>query len=269
MPIEQIKTSRSGIGPGSGVNTKASGRYSTALGYGTNARGAYSTVSGNSGVASGENATASGNACTASGGNSFAVGSYSTASGAYSAAIGYLTASSGLASFSTGNGSAASGSYSVATGYQSNATRYAQASHSGSYFSTKGDAQNSRFVLSAQTTDATPTELSISSNIYYIDIGATRTMSCEIKIAAHRTDVSGTAAAWPSITCGITRDATGNCRLLGTPTGAGTTTFCDAGATTWSVAITAPTSNRLAITVTGEADKTIRWVASVDMAEVG
>ena len=46
--------------------------------------------------------------------------------------------------------------------------------------------------------------------------------------------------------------------------------MCDAGAATWSVAVTADaTNNRLAITVTGEADKTIRWVATVEMAEVG
>ena len=340
MPIVGIRTSRSWIGPGTGVNTKASGQYalamgrgtrasgygSTASGYGSTASGSYSTASGYNSLASGnystalsnystasgysavvfgDYSTASGYASTASGSNCTAGGNYSTASGYYSTAPGsYSTASghtataqgdysvahgrnstasgnastaSGSASTASGDYSTASGSnctaggnYSTASGSSSSASRSGQASHANGRFVITGDAQLTRLVARTQTTDATATELAIDGSSLYLTIDATRTMSATIHIAAHRTDVSGTAAAWPLIQVGITRNSTGNCRLLGAVSGAGTTTLCDAGASTWNIAITADTTNnRLAITATGEAGKTIRWVATVDMAEVG
>ena len=53
MPLVGVQNSRSGIGPGTGTNTKASGRYATAFGYGTQASGTSSTASGSFTAASG------------------------------------------------------------------------------------------------------------------------------------------------------------------------------------------------------------------------
>ena len=285
MPPVKVFSSRSGAGTMIGLiyNNRATGKYSTAFGYGNTASGDYSFAAGNGNTAVGVDSVAAGISCTAnanavalgygntaSGDYSFAAGAASTASNSYSVAAGASSTASGVASVVLGYSNNASGGYSFAAGIGALASRYGQASHASGYFAARGDAQASKFVLRNQTTDATATEVKLDGLTNYLTIAATRTMSFVIRVAAHRTDVSGTAAAWPSITGGITRDATGNCRLLGSIAGAGTTTMCDAGASTWSVAVTADsTNNRLAITVTGEAGKTIRWVASVDMAEVG
>jgi hypothetical protein len=126
------------------------------------------------------------------------------------------------------------------------------------------------WVLRKITTDATATEVALDGTTTYLTVPASRTLAFTIKLAAARTDATGDRAAWPAIQGAITRDSSGNCRLLGSVTGAGTTTLSDAGAATWTVAVTADTSNnRLAITVTGEASKTIRWTAIVEAADLG
>jgi hypothetical protein len=274
MPgIQGIFASNAGVGRVTGNRCMARGAYSTASGNGSTASGYVSTASGNGSTASGNGSTASGNGSTASGNYSTASGYVSTASGNGSTASGYVSTASGNYSTASGFFSTASGNYSTASGLYSTASRYGQRAYASGLFAATGDAQNSGFVFRNSTTNATETELWLdgtSATAGALTVAATRTMAFAIRVAAHRTDVSGTAAAWPSITGGITRDATGNCRLLGTIAGSGATTMCDAGGSTWSVAVTADaTNNRLAIKVTGEADKTIRWVATVDMAEVG
>jgi hypothetical protein len=55
--------------------------------------------------------------------------------------------------------------------------------------------------------------------------------------------------------------------LVGTPTA--TSLYADTGAATWSIAVTADTTNGgLAITVTGAAATTIRWVAQIRTTEM-
>ncbi|MGD8374065.1 MAG: hypothetical protein PVI21_04370 [Candidatus Woesebacteria bacterium] len=252
-----------------GQSASASGNYATAVGRSASA-GSYATAVGQSASASGTVATAVGRSASASGSSSIAVGYAASASDSATAVGRSATASADYAT-ALGNSASASGDSSTALGSYAKADRYGQHATSNGHFTTAGDARHVVDVLRITTTDATGTELSADgATSGYITIAATRTMACTIRVAAHRTDVSGTAAAWAPIHAAITRDATGNCRLLGTPTGTGTTTMCDAGATTWTVAVTADsTNNRLAITVTGEAAKTIRWVATVEMAEVG
>jgi hypothetical protein len=141
---------------------------------------------------------------------------------------------------------------------------------SGATFAGAGDAQFSVWQPRVTTSNATATELGLDGSTTYLTIPASRTLAFTIKLAAARTDATGDRAAWSAIQGGITRDSSGNCRLLGSVTGAGTTTLSDAGAATWSVAVTADTANnRLAITVTGEASKTIRWLAIVEAADLG
>jgi hypothetical protein len=235
-----------------GANTRATAANAVALGTNSNA-------SASGGVAIG-------NAAAASGTNGFASPG-STASQTSAVALAGGTASAGNA---VAIGGTCSGTSAVSLGQLSAATRAGQISMSSGRFAANGDAQTTFVNMLASTSDATATELFLVSAGTYLTIGATRTMAFVIRIAAHRTDVSGTAAVWTSILGGITRDSSGNCRLLGSVTGAGTTTLCDAGGSAWSVAVTADsTNNRLAVTVTGEAGKTIRWAASVYIAEVG
>ena len=217
---------------------------------------------------------------TAGAGNTVATNNYGSAFGQSNSVTGFANFAAGYQNTVTGNsnagnaaigyGNSSTGNCALATGNFSSATRSYQRSHAAGQFAAAGDAQMTRFVSRVSTSNGTATELGLDGSTAYITIANTRTMSFHIKIAAHRTDVSGTAAAWPQIFGAITRDSSGNCRLLGSVTGAGTTTLSDAGGATWSVAVTADSANnRLAITVTGEAAKTIRWVAVTEMAEVG
>jgi len=236
------------------------------------------------GNASGVNATSLGRSSAATGDSSVAVGSSSTAlgyatvvgasasgSGWGATALGYSASASATSAVALGYYCSSSGTNATSLGYSASASREGQHAVANGCFAVGGDSQASQYVLRIVTTDATATEVTTSgSTSGYVDIPASRTYACMIKVAAIRTDVSGTAAAWTNIQAAITRDSTGNCRLLGSITGDGTTTLCDAGASTWTVAVTADTSNqRLAVTVTGESGKTIRWVAAVDLVEVG
>lgn len=235
-----------------------------------NASGNNATSLGRSSVASGDSSTALGNSSSALG-YATAVGVSASGSGWGATALGYSASASATSSVALGYYCSASGTNATALGYSAVASREGQHALANGCFAVGGDSQVSQYVLRATTTDATPTEVTASgAGSGYVDVPAGRTYTCEIKIAAIRTDVSGTAAAWTNIQAAITRDLTGNCRVLGSVTGSGTTTLCDAGASTWTVAVTADTSNqRLAVTVTGEAGKTIRWAASVDLVEVG
>jgi hypothetical protein len=69
---------------------------------------------------------------------------------------------------------------------------------------------------------------------------------------------------------GTTTGAYGTLSIVGTPSGIGTPEFYDAAASTWSVAVSADNTNHaINIQVTGEDDKEIHWVASMDIVEVG
>lgn len=234
------------------------------------ASGANATSLGRSSVASGDSSTAVGNGSSALG-YATVVGASASGSGWGATALGYSAAASATSAVALGYYCSSSGTNATALGYSAVASREGQHALANGCFAVGGDSQISQYVLRAVTTDATAAEVTASgSTTGYVDVPASRTYACKIKIVATRTDTSGTSAAWTNVQAAITRDSTGNCRLLGSVTGAGTTTLCDAGASTWTVAVTADTGNqRLAITVTGEAGKTIRWVASVDLVEVG
>lgn len=246
------------------------------IGQGSIAMGANAIASQTDCVAIGTTTTANNSSCTAIGGSSLASGNGSFAIGSGQATSTNATALRGAASGTQAISlwGAAGGQQSTAIGVGALTSRYTQVAFAGANaFSTGGDGQTSLFCLSASTSNGTATELALGNAAgNWISMGTSRTMAFQIRLAAHRTDVSGTAAAWPLISGGITKDSSGNPRILGSIVGAGVTTISDAGAATWSVSVTAETTSgthRLAVTVTGEAAKTIRWVASVVMAEVG
>ena len=261
----------------------ASGNNAIAIATGSGGARASATGSGALAIQTGNT-----NGTTSSGSGSVAIGQGATASGVGAFAIGNLAAASGIGAFSFGtegdsNNTAAgdksfvfggscqtNATFGFAHGRYGNANRYGQDTRGFSIFGNVGDAQLSQLGFRGSTTDATPTELTLFGQAgQYLTVGNNRTLSFTANVAAHRTDVTGTVAAWPSISGAITRDAGGSCRIVGAVTGAGTTAICDAGAATWNVTLTADAANnRLAITVTGEAAKTIRWVVSVEAVEV-
>jgi hypothetical protein len=199
---------------------------------------------------------------TASGSASFIGGGLSNiASGAYASVL------AGLANTANGIGSTAVGLQATTrgiTGY------YAYSGCDGAVSFTSGTSQTGLLTLGRQTTDATPTVLTSNTNA-----GATTNQVILPNNSAYYfkgsviANVTGAAngAAW-SFEGAIMRGANaGTTVLIGTVTL--NRVAATAGASLWVVALTADTANGgLAVTVTGTASTTIRWVAKVETTEV-
>jgi hypothetical protein len=142
-----------------------------------------------------------------------------------------------------------------------------------------GEGQGTRYTLAQSTTDATPEEMNTEatnfpSSFTRLLIRPGRTYACRIVISARQTGGTagtvGDSAMWEIQAC-IKRDLANNTSLVGSAgTGTAPAALRDAGAAAWSIAVTADDTNEaLVVTVTGEADKTIRWLAHIFAAEVG
>lgn len=126
---------------------------------------------------------------------------------------------------------------------------------------------DSRTTLSGQTTTATPTEIyvdGVATN--RIDVATGTTYGFEIVLTAIQTAGTGTGSVWMHKYKGAIKNIGGTTSIVGTVTEE--TIAEDSGATNWSAAVTADdTNDALTIDVTGEASKTIEWVAKVELTE--
>lgn len=150
----------------SGFRSKTNGNYSTAMGIVTTASGASSTAMGYYTNASGTNSTAMGSDTHASGASSTALGYYSFASGGVSTAMGGSIASG---DYSTAMGvSTASGDYSTAMGGSTESGNYSTAmgriTQSFGYAGTVIGMNNNPLLFSAQTSVTNTTPLFIVGN---------------------------------------------------------------------------------------------------------
>ena len=272
-----------------GGDTDATANYNIALGFGAQALTGTSAVAIGKSRASGEasfaanitNSTSSYGAQNTSG---IAIGSLAKAhDSAYAIAIGRNNISSGgsgctviggmnnqaVATSSIITGGAycsitGSAQYARAGGGYSKASVHGQDVFASGQFSSVGDAQGAKYILRADTTDATATVLTTNN---------------------------GTPANWNQIvaasdTC-ITFDGTITAMQNGAQAYAsfriegllvndgGTTTLANSATTvidnqsSWVMALSADnTNNALAITCTGEASHNIRWVANIRTTEV-
>ena len=134
----------------------------------------------------------------------------------------------------------------------------------------RGNSQTALLVLGRQTTDATATVITSDVNA----ASATNQVTLPNNSAYYfRGEViagvtgAGNTKGW-YVEGVIKRGAgVGTTALVGTPTV--TSLYADAGAATWSITATADTTNgALAITVTGQASTTIRWVAQIRTTEM-
>lgn len=109
-----------------------------------------------------------------------------------------------------------------------------------------------------RSSDTTPTgRIILANNAAYI-------FDCDI---VARQNATGAMSAWNLKFAFKRGAAAANAALMGSPTA--TLIAQDSGASAWAVAVTADTTNgRPAISVTGEASKTIRWVANIRMTKV-
>lgn len=254
------------------------------------ASGAYATISGGSGgtasatsstVSGGASGVASGTASTVSGGDSNTASSnYSTVSGGESNTAstathatvigGYKNAASGAESSSLGGESnTASGAYSCTIGGSfARATLRGQVSISNGKFGEAGDAQSSVLVARNTTTNATPTDLFLDGSSIKVTIASDR--MCTFSILVSAVDI-GTGSAQVEGDCagyridGVIRNLGGTTALVG----AVTVTVIAESVAGWDATVTADdTNDAIKLTVTGEANKNIQWVARITLTEI-
>lgn len=247
---------------------------------------------GNTNTASGSNSFASGNSTTASGSNSFVGGGVSSiASGTNSFASGSNNATSGNQTFIGGGGSnTASSIYSAVTGGFINTSNADSATVTGGYYGTTrsivgntvspastnpiasaaGVTQSALLVLGVATTDATATRLRSNTS-------AAGTANQVILPNNSAYTFQGTCIA--NVTGGSTTSGWKFEGVIKRGANAASTTLVaavtpiviaqDVAAATWVLAITADTTNGgIAVTVTGAAATTIRWVSTIETTEV-
>lgn len=193
----------------------------------------------------------------------------------------YPTTTVGTRAHAEGDTTDASGYASHAQGAYAAATRYGQDAQAGQRFTTAGDAQHNTFSASCVTTNATPKLATFNQDgsgtaalnppggaANVLTIPVNRAHQFRVSVVARRSDVVGDTAGWSFE--GLIGRGSGSAAFVGTVDGRA---WGAAGAAAWDVTLTVnttdATNNYLAVTVTGEAAKTIRWVARIDTVEVG
>lgn len=266
-----------------GGNNQATGSYSFIGGGGDAGTAANrNTASGDwSFVGGGRQNTASGVSSFVGGGGVFsaaAANNYpNTASGNAASVVGGLSNTSsaettfvGGGQFNTANANQSSivgGAYGTTRGIRGNAVfpacQYPVAGAS-------GVSQAGLLILGRQTTDATPTVITsdntAAGTINQVILPNNSAYYFRGEIVAGVTG-GGNTKGW-FIEGVIKRGANAaSTAMVGTATV--TSNYADAGASAWTVAVTADTTNGgLAITVTGQASTTIRWVAQIRTTEM-
>jgi len=261
--------------------------HGVVVGGGNNqATGAYSFIGGggDAGTAANRN-VASGDWSTVGGGRTnVASNIYSTIAGGQSNGIysNYGTISGGLGNAVSGFGgsvvggyanqatggyaSILSGSFGTSRGIETAATFSGNAAIS----ATLGVSQAEIIILGTQTTDATATVLRTSSaaasTINQVILPNNSAYYFRGEVIAGVTG-GGNTKGW-YIEGVIKRGSgVGTAALVGTPTV--TSLYADVGASTWTIGVTADTTNGgLAVTFTGQASTTIRCVAQIRTTEM-
>ena len=264
----------------SGQSNTASGSYSAVVG------GSSNTASNtNSAVVGGNNNSASssaavvlgGNGNGATGGNAVVLGGNSNGAGGSNAAVlggnSNGATASGAAVVGASNSSANSTEATIVGG-QVGTTRsivgnFVTPASSGPITFLQGVQQSGTLIVGRQTTDATATRLTCNSSAadttnqvilpnnsaYYFRGSVTSGVTG-----------GGNSAMWTfegGIKRGANAAATTLIQSVINPVAA------DAGASTWIVALSADTTNGgLAVTVTGQASTTIRWVCKIETTEM-
>lgn len=132
-------------------------------------------------------------------------------------------------------------------------------------FSTYGDAISREYIMRSTTTNATQTELFTNGGTFRLTLANDSTWKFQVLVVARRTDVNDESASFTLDGC-IDRNASAATTAL-----VGTVTLSNVikDSPAWDVTVNADTTNgALRILVTGEAGKTIRWVAFVKTIEV-
>lgn len=253
-----------------GLSNSASGYQSTVGG------GRYNSASGiQSTVGGGGQNTASGYQSTVGGGN------YNSASGGYQSTVSggvgnsasgyYATIGGGKDNFASGSGATVGGgkmnnasgiNATISGGYNALADRYGQSAQAAGKFATRGDAQTSVLVARRSTTNATPAELFLDGSGARCTIKTNTTLAFDILVVARSSSALNESAAYHFRGCADNNG--GVTALVGTVV----KTIVAEDTAAWDCDVTADSTNdTLVITATGEAGKTIQWVARIELVE--
>jgi hypothetical protein len=248
----------------------------TAEEYGVIVGGSGHRVSGKwAGVFSGANNEASGVGATvfggsnndASGGNATVIGgSGNTASANYGLAGGGASTASEQYAVAIGERCTSAKWHAVAVGMYAVASFPSGITIGGGRFAADGDAQSTVVTLKRQTTDANAGELRAGYPTERLTLPNNTTWAFDGLVLARRADADNESAAWQVSGCIDRNGAANTTALVGTPT---VTVLGDDSSGAWQLAVTADTSNgALKFGITGEAAKTINWVAQIRLAQV-
>lgn len=237
-----------------------------------------STVSiGASSAANGSSATAVGTQSVASGTQSVALGFQNTASTQSSVAVGVSNNASGLASTALGNACTAAQARSISVG-----ARAVTPSGIGGSFTFNngyesagglGDSAHHRVLQRRTTTDAVGVQMfsdGPSTNTVRIVLANDNSITFTVRIVARCASVTAPAVGvigdthcW-TFTGGIKRNTPSGTVLVGTV--ATLLDQSDANASTWTAVVSADAGNNaLVVTVTGQTNKSIQWLADWEL----
>lgn len=166
-----------------------------------------------------------------------------------------------------GSGSSASGTRAFARGNQSLARLQDESAFAGGSFAVAGDAQVRQFVVRTQTTNATITEAFIDGTGGTVRMVLPNDTSWQFSIyaTARRTDADNESAMY-KVEGGIDRNASAASTAL---VGAVTKTVFAEDNGAWDITVDADTTNgSLRVRFTGQAAKTVNWVAYCRIVEV-
>lgn len=192
------------------------------------------------------------------------VGASVAAAATASIAIGEnATVSAGFAAIALGQGVDVNANRSLATGISSDTTIEGQHSHATGMFSVAGDAQTSVVVMRNETDAAVPTELFCgTSTDQSLILPDDTTWAFSILITARRTDADDESAGY--LFQGVIDNNAGTTALVGSVI----KTVLAEDTVAWDADVVADDANdALRINVTGEALKTIQWVARVELSQ--
>ncbi len=180
---------------------------------------------------------------------------------------------SGTNAVAIGSGNTAAGTSSLSTGLQANARLYGQVAQASGQIGALGDAQNSKYMLRIQTTNATPAVAFLDGSAARLTLPASTSFLFDADIVCIQTTASATpvSAAW-NIKGLILQGSTG----VGSTAiqGNTSTTFIakSTGTTLAKGSVTATadvTNGALQFNVTGLAATTLNWVVTCRTTEVG
>lgn len=192
-------------------------------------------------------------------------GAAQVAQGQASLVAGIANTAVNFASVAIGDSNTAQGDVSFATGRYADANLYGSRAHAGWRFSSIGDAQYTRLVVSNRTTNATPTTLFLRfDESRRVTLNAGEILGFIANIVGSRSDGSA-VAHYVRKGCikrvGSTTSLVGNIETVGTD-------YEDNPLT--DVSITADDVNdALQIQVTGIDGETWRWVATIEAVDLG